>query len=151
MRFAKKRVRRLVVSTPIACAFAILALTSPSPAKPLSSDACVALVNEHASLLKAGVESHMRGDPAAAGSTLNPRQLANIDRFLFIEGQIRFRCREIKLPGLGTPKNSETQAADFQKRAKQEANARKTQAKKRKGPAVPLPDRNPKRRSNAAG
>ncbi|MEM8744370.1 MAG: hypothetical protein AAGF14_07040 [Pseudomonadota bacterium] len=151
MMRVEKLVNRLIVSAAIAGALAALALPGFALAKPLSSEACVALVNEHAKLLKTGVEQQMRGDPAKAGSTLQPQQLANIDRFLFIEGQIRFRCREIKLPGLGTPKNSEAQAAQFQKRAKQEADARRANAQrnKPKGPAVPLPDRNPKRQPSA--
>ncbi len=129
----------------------MLVLPSASFSKPLTSGACVELVNEHARLLKTGVETHMKGDPAVASSTLKPEQLANIDRFLFIEGQLRFRCPEVRLPGLGVPATSEAQAAKFQKRAKQEAAAhRASQAKKPKGPAVPLPDRNPKRQANAA-
>jgi len=132
-----------------------LALSHASLAKPLSSKACVKLVNEHAQLLKTGVEQQMRKDPATAGSTLKSRQLANIDRFLFIEGQLRFRCPEVQLPGMDTPEHSEAQAAEFKKRTKKEAEARKaknkkTVRKKPKGPNVPLPDRNPKRQASAA-
>lgn len=143
------------VLTATAAVFAVFVLPGASFSKPLPSKACVALVNEHAQLLNAGVEKHMRGDPATASSTLKAEQLANIDRFLFIEGQLRFRCPEVRLPGLGVPAKSEAQAAVFQKRAKQEAAAhrasqQKNRAKKPKGGAVPLPDRNPRRQANAA-
>ena len=144
-----------LVLTAATAAFAVFVLPGASFSKPLSSKACVALVNEHAKLLNAGVEKHMRGDPAVASSTLKPEQLASIDRFLFIEGQLRFRCPEVRLPGLGVPAKSQAQAAAFQKRAKQEAaahraNQQKNRAEKTKGPGVPLPDRNPRRQANAA-
>lgn len=138
------------------CGVMALALPQRSFAKPLSSEACVELVNEHAMLLKAGVEAYMKRDPAKASSTLRAEQLANIDRFLFIEGQIRFRCPEMELPGLDTPLHSAAQAAAFKERAEKEAEARKAAkqkaaGKKSKGPDIPLPDRNPKRQTKAAG
>ncbi len=137
----------------------ILAFVMPHTAlaKPLSSEACVQLVNEHSTLAKSGVEQQLKGEPASAGTTLKAEQLANIDRYLFIEGQIRFRCPEIKLPGMKSPAHSKEQAAEFQKRATREAQARKAAEQKAKekdkpaGGGIPLPDRNPKRQAKAAG
>ncbi|GBE43193.1 hypothetical protein BMS3Bbin10_01269 [bacterium BMS3Bbin10] len=110
-------------------------------AKPLSSEACVKLVNEHTELAKGGIEEAMNQDPENAGAALNEEQLARIERFLFIEGQIRFRCPEVQLPGLGVPEPSKTQAAKLEKK----------KIKKPKGPAVPMPERKPKLPSKSPG
>lgn len=103
-------------------------------AKNLSSEVCAKLADEHAILTKSDIEQLMNGDPATARTALEQAQLARIERFLHIEGQIRFRCPKIKLPVLQLPKPSKTQTAKLEKQ----------QPKKPKGPIVPLPRRKPK-------
>ena len=103
-------------------------------AKRLSGEACAKLADEHAKLAKSGIELLMNGDPATARTALKQAQLSRIERFLHIEGQIRFRCPQIELPRLAPPKPSKTQAARLEKK----------QPKKPRGPAVPLPQRKPK-------
>lgn len=102
-------------------------------AKRLSSEVCTKFANEHAILTKNGVERLMNGDPATARTALKAEQLARIERFLHIEGQIRFRCSQIKLPRLQLPKPAKTQ----------DVKLKKQQPKKPKGPIVPLPARKP--------
>ncbi len=126
-------------------------------AKRLSSKACVKLVSEHAELAMSGAEKAMNGDPENAGAALKKEQLARIERFLFIEGQIRFRCPEIKLPGLGAPKPSKTQAVELEKnyaaelKKKRAAKLEKKRLMKQKGLVVPLPERKPKPPSKSTG
>lgn len=66
-------------------------------AKPLSSEECAKLVAEHAELAKRGIEKRMDMDPVTAGESLTKDELNEIERFLFVEGQIRFRCPEVQL------------------------------------------------------
>ena len=120
----------------------ILALAhGDAAAKRLPGEACTKLAGEHTELVKSGIEQAMNGDPVKASTALKQEQLARIERFLFIEGQIRFRCPQIKLPGMETPKPSKTQAAKLEKK----------QPKKPKGPLVPLPMRKPKPPPPSAG
>jgi hypothetical protein len=110
-------------------------------AKRLSSIVCTQLANEHAKLTKSGIERLMNGDPATARTSLKEEQLARIERFLHIEGQIYFRCPQIKLPLLRPPEPAKTQAAKLEKK----------QPKKPQGPAMPLPLRKPNPPSRGAG
>jgi len=128
---------------------ALAASQRDAATKPLSSEACVKLVNEHTELAKTGIEKVMDQGPENTGATLNKEQLARIERFLFIEGQIRFRCPEIQLPGLGVPEPSNAQAERLGK--KKAAELEKESLKKPKGPVVPLPRRKPKPPSRSGG
>ena len=109
---------------------------SPAAAKPLLSEICVKLASEHIELGKGGVEESMNHDPEKAGEILKPEELAKIERYLFIEGQIRFRCPEIRLPGIKVPDLSKTKEAGID-------DAKPKTRKKRKGPPAPPPKRNP--------
>jgi len=119
----------------------LVATHGDAAAKRLSSEACTKLAKEHTDLANGGIEQTMNGDPVKARTALKDEQLARIERFLFIEGQIRFRCPQTKLPGMGPPKPSKTQAAKLEKK----------QPKKPKGPVVPLPNRKPKPPARDAG
>ncbi len=85
-----------------------LPLSQQVAAKPLLSETCVKLASEHTELRKGGIEEAMNQDPQKAGEILKPDDLAKIQRYLFIEGQIRFRCPKIKLPGLKEPDSSKS-------------------------------------------
>jgi hypothetical protein len=117
-----------------------VAFTANASAKPLASEACVRLVDEHARLSRDGIEKSLAQDPAKASETIKAEQLANIERFLFIDSQIRFRCPAMKLPRLKTPASSKAQKAKIDKK----------KARPR-GPMVPLPDRNPAPAAKRAG
>lgn len=91
-------------------------------AKPLSTEECAKLVSEHAELVKKGVEQRMNQDPEEAKASMDREALNEIERFLFVEGQIRFRCPEVELAIPDPPK-----------------------------PTVPLPIRKPPPPSSTAG
>lgn len=116
------------------------ALPVTASAKPLPSEACVRLVDEHDKLSKNGIEKSLDQDPAKASENIKAEQLANIERFLFIESQIRFRCPAVKLPGLKISPPSKAQAA---KLVKKKARSR--------GPMIPLPERKPAPSAKRAG
>lgn len=106
----------------------------PAMAKPLSTEECTKLVGEHAGLVKKDVEKLMDTDPATATEKLKPEQLIDIERYLFLEGEIRFRCPEVKvaIPELPKPEP-------------QKAKVEEPPLVDDDGPGVPMPDRNPKR------
>lgn len=121
----------------------------PVLAKPLLSETCVKLVGEHVELRKGGIEASMDHGPEKAGETMKPEELAKIERYLFIEGQIRFRCPEIKLPGLKEPnllksKNSKIKEAKIKE-------AKPVAPKKPADPPAPLPKRKPAPPKKKAG
>lgn len=76
----------------------------PAAAKPLSGEECSKLVSEHAELARKGIEERMDVDPTTAGEQLSKDELNEIERFLFVEGQIRFRCPEVQLAVPDPPK-----------------------------------------------
>ena len=114
---------------------ALTTLYSQTLAKPLQSETCVKLAGEHIELRKAGIEEAMDQDPTKAGEVLKPEQLAQIERYLFIEGQIRFRCPEIRLPGIKDPdlKNAKKDGKE---------KAKKKTKKKPQESLAPQPDSN---------
>ena len=105
-------------------------------AKPLTTQECTRLVDEHTILAKKDVETLMDRDPSEAKDLLKPEQLADIERYLYLEGEIRFRCPEVKL---AIPE----QPAPEPEKAAAKAATKETAAPA--GPSVPMPDRNPKR------
>lgn len=102
-------------------------------AKPLTTQECTRLVEEHAILVNKDIETLMERDPKEAKDLFKPEQLADIERYLYLEGEIRFRCPEVKLaiPELPAP---EPKKAAAKKKAPVPA-----------GPSAPMPARNPKR------
>jgi len=109
-------------------------------AKPLTSEACVRLVNEHGKLSRGGVEKSLARDPAGERDSIKAEQLALIERFLFIESQIRFRCPTVKLPGLEITPPSKARTAKVEKNRSQP-----------RGPSIPLPKRKPASSAKRAG
>lgn len=122
---------------------ALAAPLSPAAGKPLLSKTCVKLVGEHTELAKGGVEESMNHDPEKAGEILKPEELTNIERYLFIEGQIRFRCPEMRLPGIKDPDLSKSKEAKIKE-------AKPKPPKKPKGPPAPVPTRKPARQQKKA-
>lgn len=120
----------------------LLITTQQARAKPLSSEECTKLVAEHAELSKKDVESLMDQDPVIAAKQMKPEQLSDIERFLFIEGQIRFRCPAVKLavpdPPAFDPPEDQSKTAE-------------SEDKQPAGPTVPLPERKPARSAKRAG
>jgi hypothetical protein len=112
---------------------ALVLTFSPAVAKPLLSEACVELASEHTKLRKGGVEEVMDQDPQKAGETLNPEDLAKIERYLFIEGQIRFRCPKIKLPKIKDPNLKKSEGEGNEK-------AKRKPPKKPQGSLTPPPN-----------
>ena len=108
------------------------ALSANALAKPLTSEACVALVDEHNRLSKDGIEKSLAQDPVNASTNIKAEKLASIERFLFIESQIRFRCPAVKLPGLEIKAPAKTKAAKVEKKKIRS-----------RGPKIPLPKRKP--------
>ena len=126
----------------------------PVSAKPLLSETCVKLVGEHVKLRKGGIEASMDHGPEKAGETMKPEELAKIERYLFIEGQIRFRCREIKLPGIKEPDLSKSKNSKIKKAKIKEAKikeAKPVAPKKPADPPAPLPKRKPAPPKKKAG
>ncbi|MHA1164216.1 MAG: hypothetical protein ACTSP0_01350 [Alphaproteobacteria bacterium] len=117
-----------------------VALPVNASAKPLTSEACVRLVDEHGRLSRGGIEKSLARDPASARDNIKAEQLALIERFLFIESQIRFRCPAVKLPGLEITPPSKAQTAKVEKK----------QSRPR-GPMIPLPKRKPASPAKRAG
>ncbi len=113
----------------------------PVSAKPLLSETCVKLVGEHVELRKGGIEASMDHGPEKAGEIMKPEELAKIERYLFIEGQIRFRCPEIRLPGIKEPDLSKSKKSKIKKAKIKEA--KPVAPKKPAGPPAPLPKRKP--------
>jgi outer membrane biosynthesis protein TonB len=91
---------------------AVLALAlAQARAAPLDADSCAKLLNEHGQLEQAGVEADMAKGPEWAKANLIPEKLERIRRFIEIEGQLLFRCRQKSLVSLP----SETEPADDSK------------------------------------
>jgi hypothetical protein len=81
--------------------FAVLAAAPIlARASPLDADACTKLLEEHGQLEQAGVEADMAKGPEWAKANLVPDKLARIRRFIEIEGQLLFRCRQKSLVDL---------------------------------------------------
>lgn len=124
----------------------MLAAACTAQAKPLTTQECTSLVEEHAKLSSKNIEKLMDQDPIEASEKLNPNELAEIERFLFVEGQIRFRCPAVKLK-VPPPPELEVREATNQADAKKKGTSAIAESEPvNKGPRVPFPDRNPKRR-----
>ena len=109
-----------------------VALHVNASAKPLSSEECVRLVDEHAKLTRNGIEKSLAQAPPVISETSKTEQLASIERFLFLESQIKFRCPDVILPGEEEAVATKTPAVTL----------KKIQTRPR-GPKVPLPERKP--------
>jgi len=69
-------------------------------AAPLDADTCAKLLEEHGQLEQAGVEADMAKGPEWAKANLIPEKIERIRRFIEVEGQLLFRCRQKSLVNL---------------------------------------------------
>lgn len=133
------------IGVALAVPFVLVAWHS-AEGKSLSKEACAKLVEEHGGLLKGGIVLAMNKDPEKAREELQPEKLANIERFLFIDGQIRFRCPNVRLPAIKAPELSEPRKAKVE-----EGDKKPEQVKKPDGPPAPPPKRKPDFPGNESG
>jgi hypothetical protein len=81
--------------------FAVLAMAMvQARAAPLDADTCGKLLEEHGQLEQAGVEADMAKGPEWAKANLIPEKVERIRRFIEVEGQLLFRCRQKSLVNL---------------------------------------------------
>lgn len=99
-------------------------------AKPLDNESCTKIVDEFDSLRKSGVEKAMDSDPAKAKENMSPQMMVNIERYLFLEGQLRFRCPHIKLSLPGEQRSAETDEEDKKNQEKPKKPAANSPKKK---------------------
>jgi hypothetical protein len=91
-------------------AAAVLALAQ-ARAAPLDADACAKLRGEHSQLELAGVEKELEKGPEWAKANLAADKLDRIRRFIDLEEQLLFRCRDKSLVSLPT-EHEQTPNAD---------------------------------------
>ncbi len=96
-------------------------------AKALNEDACAALDAEMLSLVGQGIDKSVEKGPEWGRANLTPDQLETVKRFLVVEEQIVFRCKIVD-------KKPVSKVAKGKKGTKKSA-------------AVPLPLRNPERKT----
>lgn len=117
-------------------------------AAPLDAESCAKLMNEHGQLEQAGVEADMAKGPEWGKANLLPEKLDRIRRFIEIEEQLLFRCRQKSLVTLppeveaapGSDDKDKSKDQDKNKNAAAPPTADKTKAppaaaKKGTGPA----------------
>jgi hypothetical protein len=79
---------------------ALTAVLVQARAAPLDAESCAKFMNEHGLLEQAGVEADMAKGPEWAKANLLPEKLDRIRRFIEIEEQLLFRCRQKSLVNL---------------------------------------------------
>jgi hypothetical protein len=99
-----------------AAAFAL----AEARAAPLDADTCAKLKGEHSQLELAGVEKDMEKGPEWAKANLAREKLDQIRRFIEVEEQLLFRCRDKSLVNL-PPEQEQTPAADTDDQEKAKA------------------------------
>ncbi|MGI9381663.1 MAG: hypothetical protein ACR2PO_00790 [Methyloligellaceae bacterium] len=125
------------VLTAICIALSVVAVlgSRDAVALPLDKQACATLTAEHDRLVRAGVLKTMGKGPDWAAANLKPDGIAQIKRFLTVEAKIRFQCRG---DGVAIAKLV----------VKPPAGVKKVETR---GPMVPLPKRNEKKKPLIAG
>jgi hypothetical protein len=122
-------------------ALAALAALTQARAAPLDAETCAKLQGEQERLENAGVEKDMAKGPAWAKANLAPEKLNLVQRFIEIEEQLLFRCRNKAIVNLppeteapATGDQAEQDKDDDDKDAATRANSRaaKTAAPKPK-------------------
>ena len=127
---------------------ALVASLAHASAAPLDADTCAKLQSEQEQLENAGVEKDMAKGPAWAKDNLPYDKLVRVKRFIEIEEQLLFRCRNkaiVKLP-------PETDAANAGDRSDDKDDddddnnkaAAETPAKAVKAPTAPVKGAEPK-------
>lgn len=66
-------------------------------AEPLPKEDCDRLLAEQSELTTSGVRDHLARGPAWGKANLSPPELKKVERFIFIEEQLSFRCGFAKL------------------------------------------------------
>jgi hypothetical protein len=79
---------------------ALAAALPQARAAQLDAESCEKLLNEHGELERAGVEADMAKGPDWAKANLAAEKLARIRRFIDVEAQLLFRCRQRSLVNL---------------------------------------------------
>jgi hypothetical protein len=77
----------------LAALAALVAALTPARAAPLDAETCTKLQGEQERLENAGVEKDFAKGPAWAKANLGPEKLNLVQRFIEIEEQLLFRCR----------------------------------------------------------
>ena len=84
-----------LVRAVLAVAIPLLILSfGPALAAPLDKVACQKLREEQAELVKGGIKEQMAKGAEWAKANLKPDQISQIKRYITVEEQIAFRCRE---------------------------------------------------------
>jgi hypothetical protein len=100
---------------------AVLAVAlTQARAAPLDAETCTKLLNEHEQLEQAGVEADMAKGPEWAKANLIPEKLDRIRRYIEIEGQLLFRCRQkslVILPAEVEPEDKDQDKKEGEKSA----------------------------------
>jgi hypothetical protein len=79
------------------CFAALAVALAQARASPLDAETCAKLTSEHAQLEAAGVESNMEKGPDWAKTSLSREQIQQIRRYIELEEQLLFRCRDKSL------------------------------------------------------
>jgi hypothetical protein len=96
----------------LAAVAALAAALAQARAAPLDTETCNKLLTEHGELEQAGVEADMAKGPEWAKANLIPEKLARIRRFIEIQEQLLFRCRQKSLVILPTEVEPEDKEQD---------------------------------------
>ena len=132
-----KRIPYRSVFSSICLATAVAALSGGggAVALPLDQQACAALNAEHDQLVRDGVLKTMGKGPEWAAANLKPEGIAQIKQFLDVEAKIRFQCGGDGVAVVKLRVNPKSKTVTVAKR----------------GPVVPLPKRNLKKKPLIAG
>ena len=129
---------------------ALAAALAQARAAPLDAESCAKLMNEHGQLEQAGVEADMAKGPEWAKANLLPEKLERIRRFIEIEEQLLFRCRQKSLVSL-PPEVEAAPAATTRSRTRTRTRTRTRRRRRRptrprRRPQRPRRARDPRRR-----
>jgi hypothetical protein len=108
-------------------ALAALAALTQARAAPLDAETCAKLQGEQERLENAGVEKDMAKGPAWAKANLAPEKLNLVQRFIEIEEQLLFRCRNKAIVNL--PPETEAPATGDQAEQDKDDDDKDTAAK----------------------
>jgi len=113
-------------------------------AAPLDADTCAKLRSEHSQLELAGVEKDLEKGPEWAKANLAADKLDRIRRFIELEEQLLFRCRDKSLVSLPAEQEQTPNADDAEqdKKGEQDKQDKKGEQDKKKdaGAAKKAPD-----------
>jgi hypothetical protein len=114
----------------------LAALLVEARAAPLDAESCAKLMNEHGQLEQAGVEADMAKGPEWGKANLLPEKLDRIRRFIEIEEQLLFRCRQKSLVTLPSEVEAAPGSDDKDKEQDKNKNAAAPTDKSKAPPAA---------------